>query len=304
LKNTNQNRFQGTRDIDFKEIKTACIFISPLIVLIFLFILVPVLGTFINSLFQDVAFLDKQFVFLSNFRQLFSDAGFQQALRFTLLFVLVSVPVEVILGLAFAMLMNARVPLRGLLRACVLIPWAIPAAVSGRIWELIYNYSYGLANFVFIKLGLTSEPINWLGTSLGAFSAVVAADVWKTTPFVAIIMLAGLQAIPTELFSQAKVDRANFLQVFYKVTVPLIKPVIIVALLFRTIDGLRIFDLIYVLTGGGPGGTTTSISHYAYKYFISGDFGFGSAVSVVLFIIAFLLSVFYVKVGRFKAQQV
>jgi multiple sugar transport system permease protein len=117
-------------------------------------------------------------------------------------------------------------------------------------------------------------------------------------------MLAGLQAIPMELLSQAKVDRANFLQIFYKVSVPLIKPVVIVAVLFRTIDSLRVFDLIYVLTGGGPGGATTSISQYAYKYFISGDFGYGSAVSVVLFVIAFLLSIFYVKVGRFKAQQV
>lgn len=304
MKNTNQDRFRRTRDISIKELRAAGIFISPLMILIFLFVLVPVLGTLINSLFQDVAFLGKRFVFLSNFRQLFGDSGFRQALRFTLLFVLVSVPVEIILGLTFAVLMNAKVPLRGLLRACVLIPWAIPAAVSGRIWELIYNYSYGLANFVFIELGITTEPINWLGTSLGAFSAVVVADVWKTTPFVAIIMLAGLQAIPTELFSQAKVDRANFLQVFYKVTIPLIKPVIIVAVLFRTIDGLRVFDLIYVLTGGGPGGATTSISHYAYRYFISGDFGYGSAVSVVLFVIAFLLSVFYVKVGRFEAERV
>lgn len=304
MKSTSRNRVPKTQDISFKEIKAACIFISPLIVLIFLFILVPVLGTFINSLFQDVAFLNRRLVFLRNFRQLFTDSGFQQALRFTLLFILVSVPVEIVLGLVFAVLMNAEVRLRGLLRACVLIPWVIPAAVSGRTWELIYNYSYGLANFISIKLGLTSEPINWLGTSIGAFSAVVVADVWKTTPFVAIIMLAGLQAMPIDIFHQAKVDRANFLQVFYKVTLPLIKPVIIVALLFRTIDGLRVFDLIYVLTGGGPGGATTSISHYAYKYFINGDFGYGSAVSVVLFIIAFLLSVFYVKVGQFKTEQI
>ncbi|MBN2019188.1 MAG: sugar ABC transporter permease [Sedimentisphaerales bacterium] len=291
-------------DITDKEIKAACVFISPLIVLIFLFILVPVLGTLLNSMFQDVAFLDKQFVFLRNFRQLFADSGFRQALKFTLLFVLVSVPIEIVLGMAFAMLMNTHIPLRGLLRACVLIPWAIPAAVSGRIWELIYNYSYGLANFIFTELGITTEPVNWLGTSLGAFIAVVIADVWKTTPFAAIILLAGLQAIPVELLNQARVDRANFLQVFYKVVLPLMKPIIIVALLFRTIDGLRVFDLIYVLSGGGPGGATTSISHYAYKYFLGGDFGYGSAVSVILFMIAFLLSVFYVKAGRFMTGQV
>ena len=109
--------------------------------------------------------------------------------------------------------------------------------------------------------------------------------------------------MPKELISQAKIDRANLLQIFFKVTLPLIKPVIIVALLFRTIDGLRVFDIIYVLTGGGPGGQTTSISHYAYKYFLSGDFGYGSAVSVVLFIVAFSLSVIYVKAGRFETGQ-
>jgi multiple sugar transport system permease protein len=299
-----ENRIKDRGMLIHRDIKSACLFILPLITLILLFILVPVLGTFINSLFQDVSFLDKRFIFLKNFQRLFGDSGFRQALRFTLLFILVSVPLEIILGTIFALLMNADVPFRGLLRACVLIPWAIPAAISARTWELIYNYSYGLANFVLTKLGITSGPVNWLGTSIGAFGAVVVADVWKTTPFVAIIVLAGLQAVPKELVSQAKVDRANLLQIFFKVTVPLIKPVIIVALLFRTIDGLRVFDVIYVLTGGGPGGETTSISHYAYKYFLSGDFGYGSAVSVVLFIIAFSLSVIYVKAGRFGTEQI
>jgi multiple sugar transport system permease protein len=299
-----RNKLEKNRDGTNKDIKTACIFILPLLALIFLFILVPVIGTFINSLFQDVSFLDKRFIFLKNFRRLFSDSGFRQALKFTLLFILVSVPLEIILGTVFALLMNADVPLRGLLRVCVLIPWAIPAAISARTWELIYNYSYGLANFVFTGLGLTSQPVNWLGTSLGAFGAVVVADVWKTTPFVAIIVLAGLQAVPKELISQAKVDRANLLQIFFRITLPLIRPVIIVTLLFRTIDGLRIFDMIYVLTGGGPGGETTTISHYAYKYFISGDFGYGSAASVVLFIVAFSLSVIYVKLGRFETGQI
>ncbi len=298
------NRIEKNKDAAHKEIKSACTFILPLITLIFLFILVPVLGTLVNSLFQDVSFLGKRFIFLKNFQQLLSDSGFRQALKFTLLFILVSVPLEIVLGTIFALLMNADVPLRGLLRACVLIPWAIPAAISARTWELIYNYSYGLANFIFTKIGITSQPANWLGTSIGAFGAVVAADVWKTTPFVAIIVLAGLQAVPKELISQAKVDRANFLQIFHKVTLPLIKPVIIVALLFRTIDGLRVFDMIYVLTGGGPGGATTSISHYAYKYFLSGDFGYASAVSVVLFIVAFSLSVIYIKAGRFSTDEI
>jgi multiple sugar transport system permease protein len=289
-------------DITVKEIRTACLFILPLILFILLFIVVPVAGTFAGSLFQDVAFLEEKFVLFDNYQQLMRDAAFAQAVKFTLLFVLVTVPLELVLGLLFALLLNVDVPGRGLLRGCVLIPWAIPAAISARTWELIYHYGGGLANFILLGLGISGQPVNWLGTGLGAFAAVVVADVWKTTPFVAIIMLAGLQTVPQELYAQAKVDRANFVQRFFRITLPLIKGPIIAALLFRTIDALRVFDIIYVLTGGGPGGATTSISQYAYKYYLSADFGYGSAISVVLFIIAFVLAIVYVKVGRFSTE--
>ena len=287
----------------FHELRTACLFILPLLGFVVLFILVPVIGTFVNSMFQDVSFLTaKRFCFLENYAHLWSDPGFFKALKFTLLFILVSVPLELILGLVFAMILDQDIPFRGFLRGCVLIPWAIPAAISARTWELVYNYSYGLANYICLTFGRSSEPVNWLGTSLGAFSAVVLADVWKTTPFVAIIFLAGLQAIPRDLFDQARTDRANSWQMFCKITLPILRPIIIVALLFRTIDGLRVFDLIYVLTHGGPGGSTASVSHYAYKHFSSGDFGYGSAISVVLFVIALVFSIAYIKAGRFSTE--
>jgi len=274
-------------------------FVLPLILLVGTFIVLPVIGTLITSFFVDVPFLERKFIFFKNYRQLFVDPAFWQSFRFTLLFVVVSVPLQILLGLLFAILLNEYIPLRGLLRTCILIPWAIPAAISARIWQLIYNYHYGLANFILMTFGISNTPVNWLGTGAGAFFALVISDVWKTTPFVTIILLAGLQAIPQELYFQAQIDRANMLQRFYKITLPLLKPVVIVALLFRTIDALRIFDIIYVLTNGGPGGVTTSISLYAYKYFLIGDFGYGSAVSIVLFAIAFLLSILYIKVGRF-----
>jgi multiple sugar transport system permease protein len=283
----------------FVELRESYLFVVPLILFVGGFIVLPVVGTIITSLFRDVSFLETQCVFLGNYRQMLSDGGFWQALRFTILFIAVSVPFELIVGLSFALLLNLSLPIRGFLRVCVLIPWAIPAAISARTWELIYNYSYGLANFLFMGLGITSEPINWLGSTVGAFSALVVSDLWKTAPFVAIIILAGLQAIPEELYAQAKVDRAHLFQRLFRVTLPLLRPVLIVALLFRTIDALRIFDLVYILTHGGPGGSTTSLSLYGYKYFLVGDFGYGSALSVVLFMIAFGLSFIYVKAGRF-----
>ncbi|MCD6276938.1 sugar ABC transporter permease [candidate division WOR-3 bacterium] len=283
----------------FSELRESYAFILPLMIFILIFVLLPVLGTFINSFFRDISFMQRKFILFENYKQLFNDSDFYGAIRFTILFILVSVPLEIILGLIFALILNEAVPFRGFLRACVLLPWAIPSAISGRLWELIFNYNYGLANFLCIKLGISTGPINWLGSSLGAFLGIVIADVWKTTPFVTIILLAGLSSIPIELYSQAKVDGSNFLQRFHKVTMPLLKPVLIVALLFRTIDALRIFDLVYVLTHGGPGGATTSLSLYSYRYFLAGDFGYGSAISVVLFVIAFILSVVYIKLGRF-----
>jgi multiple sugar transport system permease protein len=285
-----------------KELIEAYSFISPLLLFILLFIFVPVVGTIVTSWFKATTFLSEKFIFFENYRLLFKDVNFWQSAQFTFLFILVSVPIELFLGILFALVLNCTIPLRGLLRVCVLIPWAIPAAISARIWELIYNYNYGLLNFLFMKLGIIPKPINWLGTSLGAFFSLIIADVWKTTSFVAIILLAGLQVIPEELYAQAQVDRADFLQRFYRVTLPLLKPAIIVVLLFRTIDALRVFDLIYVITSGGPGGTTTSLSLYAYKYFVGGDFGYGSALSVILFLIAFFMSIVYVKLAGFSKE--
>jgi len=254
-------------------------------------------------MFRDVSFLQLKFIFLDNYINLVKDVGFWKSMRFTMLFILVAVPLEMIIGIAFAVVLDLNIPLRGVLRTCVLIPWVIPSAISAKIWQLIYNYSYGLANFILSTFNL-SEPINWIGTDMGAFIAIVLADVWKTASFVALLILAGLQSVPSDLHLQAKVDRANFAQTFFLITLPILKPVLLVTLLFRTIDSLRIFDVIYVLTNGGPGGATTSASLYAYKYFLGGDFGYGSAVSVLLFVVAFIMSIFYIKMSKFQDDAV
>ena len=284
----------------YREQLTGLIFLFPLLLFLCLFILVPVLGTFWESLLRDVAFLPRKFIGLGNYRSLFEDAAFWQSVRFTFGFVLVSVPVEVCLGLGIALLLNESFRGRGLLRAVVLIPWAIPAAVSGRLFELIYQYSYGAANHLLEVFKLSDTPVNWLGTPLGAFTGVVMADVWKTTPFAALILLAGLSGINGEIYQQARVDRTHLFQRFFHITLPLLKPILVVTLLFRTIMALRVFDVIYVLTGGGPGGATNALSLFAFKYFSAADFGYGSAVSVLLFVCALMLSVFYIKAGNFE----
>jgi multiple sugar transport system permease protein len=280
--------------------RTAYVFILPLAAFIGLFIVIPVVGTFWTSLFRDVTYLEPAFAFLGNYKRLASDANFWQSMRFTLLFVAVCLPLELFLGMVFALILNERLPARGVLRAAVLVPWAIPTIVAARTWELMYNYSYGLANYVLALFHIAPEPVNWLGTPLSAFGALVIADVWKTTPFVAIILLAGLQTIPEQIYEQARVDGTVFWQRFFKITLPILRPVIAVALIFRTIDTIRILDLIYVVTDGGPGGSTTSLSLYGYKFFNEGDFGYGSAIAVVVFVMAFILSITYLRVGGFR----
>ena len=274
-------------------------FMAPLLFFLMALIMFPVLGTLVDSLYRDVSYLPRKLIGLENYVALAKDPAFWKSLRFTFLFVVVSVPLEVTLGLLMALVLNESFPFRGFVRASLLIPWAVPMAISGRIFELIFNYSFGAANFLLKLFNLSAGPINWLGSDLGAFAALVITDAWKTTPFATIILLAGLSSIPRELYDQAAVDRATALQRFFRVTLPILKPVLIIAFLFRTIQALQIFDYIYVLTGGGPGGSTTSLSLFAYNYFASGDFGYGSAASVILFIMALALSALYLASGAF-----
>ena len=282
------------------ETGTAYLFNLPLMITAILFILLPVIGTILTSFFRDVTYLPTKFLLFENYKRLFADPHFWQSVQFTLLFVLVSVTFELVLGLIFAMVLNETIPGKGFLRVAILIPWAIPVAVSARVWQLIYHFDYGLLNYVIMKLGIANAPVNWLGSQTGAFVSLVISDVWKTTPFMTIILLAGLSTISRDLYKQAEIDGTNFIQRFFKITLPLLKPAIVVALLFRTIDAIRILDLIYVLTGGGPGGSTTSVSLYAYNYFVSGDFGYGSAVSVIVFVLAAMLAMIYIHFGKFS----
>ncbi|UCF69679.1 MAG: sugar ABC transporter permease [candidate division WOR-3 bacterium] len=283
-----------------RKIKEPVSFLLPLIFFIAAFLLFPVLGTFWNSLWQDVPFMARRFVAFDNYVGLMKDGQFWQASFFTIAFACISVSLEMAFGMITALILNEKSRLRGALRGIALIPWAIPSVIGARIWQLIFRYDYGVANITLKAIGI--GPVNWLGTSAGAFAALVLADVWRTTPFVAIILLAGLQTVPDDVLKQAQIDGANIFQRFHRITLPMIKPIIMVAILFRTIDAMRVFDLIYVITGGGPGGTTASLSVYGYKFFLTGDFGYGSAVSVILFIIALTTAIIYMEIGKLRSQ--
>jgi len=199
-----------------------------------------------------------------------------------------------VLGLAIALAVANAGRTRSIVYGAVLVPWAVPGVVSARIWEWMYNPETGVLN------RLLGARFNWLGDPTWALHAAIAMDVWKSTPFVALLLLAGLQTIPRDLYRAAAVDGAGAWTTFRRVTLPLLVPVILVAVVFRTIDGLRVFDAIYVLTGGGPANGTETLSIYAYKTLMrSGDFGYGSTLSVATFVCVVLIGISFVRfLGR------
>ena len=182
------------------------------------------------------------------------------------------------------------------MRAAVLVPWAIPTVVAALLWRFMFEGQSGIVNTVLVSLGLLREPVVWFIHPTAAWVPVILADVWKTTPFVALLLLAGLQNIDASLYEAARIDGATAWRQFRYVTLPLLKPAILVALIFRTLDGFRVFDLIYVLTGGGPGTSTEPVALYTFNALLQNlRFGYGSALSVIVFVITFGLALVYIK---------
>ncbi|OGH59257.1 MAG: hypothetical protein A3G34_02960 [Candidatus Lindowbacteria bacterium RIFCSPLOWO2_12_FULL_62_27] len=211
-----------------------------------------------------------------------------QSVRVTLAFSLMSVALELALGLVFALLLNAPFRGRGWARAIVILPWALPTAVMAMSWRWILNDTYGVFNDVLLRLGLIDAPVAWLGRPETAFASIVLADVWKTTPFVTLILLAGLQSIPKDLYEALRIDGAGAWSRFRLITLPMLRPAIALALTFRLIQALGVFDLVWVLTGGGPAGRTYTVSLYIYdNLFRYQDPGYGAVITVT-----FMLSVF------------
>ena len=228
---------------------------------------------------------------------LLADPTWWQAVWNTVYFTVIACSIETILGLIVALVLNAQFPFRGFVRAAILVPWAIPTIVSAKMWDWMLNDQFGILNDLFMTVGLISAPIAWTSSPDTAMWAVIMVDVWKTTPFMALLILAGMQMLPGDIYEAAKVDGINPIKVFFKVTLPLIKPAIMVAIIFRMLDSLRIFDLIYVLTPNNA--QTVTMSVYARQHLFDFDnFAYGSAASTLLFLIIAGITVLYIMVGR------
>jgi trehalose/maltose transport system permease protein len=239
------------------------------------------------------------FVGLDNYRFLLADPDWWQAVRNTVVFAAVSVTLETVLGLVIALTLDARMRGRGPLRAAMLIPWAIPTVVSAQMWGWMLHDQVGVVNAGLLALGLIGETRAWTADPALALVSVIAVDVWKTTPFMALLTLAALQLLPAELYEAAEVDGLGPVGRFFLITLPLIWPALMVAVIFRLLDALRVFDLMYVLTGNSR--ATASMSVYARQHLVDfQDVGYGSAAATLLFLTVALVTVMVITLGRVR----
>lgn len=291
-----------TDTIRKREKQTGWLLITPaLIILAFVFVY-PIARAFWLSLFtQNLGTqLEPIFSGFNNYGRMVGDGRFWQSLWNTTIFTTVAIFLELVFGMTFALVLNQAFFGRSFARTAALIPWALPTAVMGLAWAWIFNDQYGVINDILFRLGIINEAITWLGEPTRAMFALIVADVWKTTPFIALILLAGLQSISSDLYEAHAIDGATPIQSFKQITLPLLVPQILISLLFRFAQSFGIFDLVQVMTGGGPAGATEMVSIYIYatvrRYL---DFGYGAALVTV----TFLLLIIVVAIAAFFLSQ-
>jgi len=285
---------------EMKEANLAFLFIAPTLLIVGLVFVWPVLYSLWLSFnrYNLSVSPNPLFVWLHNYTLIFTDPLYRSdvlgSTGTTVLFTVISVPVELVLGLAFALLFNEEFRGRTLFRSVMIVPYAMLTISNGLVWNYILDPTYGTLNVILQRWGLIGGYHNWLGSPAGALGWVIVADVWKTTPFITIILLASLQTFPGNVYRAAEVDGAGTLARFWRVTLPLLRPAILVALVLRTLGAFRIYDIIYVLTSGGPANATNVLSYYVYQQaFVDFHIGYASAVAYLTTIAMILIIVVY-----------
>jgi len=283
------------------EARFAFLLLLPAALVVFGVVLYPIARTFVISLFAVDSPLPGSYPFvgISNYIRVFQDPSFYGVLGHTLYFTLVSTAAELVLGIAVALLLNSPLRARWFWRSLVVLPWALPTIVNGALWRWIYNGQYGALNGLLETLHLSDTPQQWLGSPFLALNMVIVADVWKNTSIVVFFILAGLQTIPSDLYEAARIDGANAWVAFWRLTLPLLAPSIAVVLVLRTIEAFKVFDIIYVMTGGGPASGTQTVAFYTYLQAFSNQlFGYGSALAYLIVLAVFSLAMVYLRILR------
>ncbi len=276
--------------------------VFPTVLLILVIAVYPMIDSLRISLVDNPLVPSPSFVGLENYSTVFSDPIFTTAMGTTLIFTVISVALETLFGLGIALLINKTFPGRGLVRAAILVPWAFPTVVSAQMWLLMYNDQTGIITYILQSLHLLAAGGTLIGSRNGVIIASVITDVWKTTPFMSLLILAGLQVIPAELYEAASVDGSTRWQQFLNITMPMLKNPLIIALLFRTLDAVRVFDLFYVF---GQRSVPSMASYADFKMFAGtpGDFAPGVAAAVIVFIIGIIISLIFVSMIRDVLKQ-
>ena len=296
---TSRRRRRPTTKLQRRQTRLAWLLLVPSLAVV-AFVAIYPLGKTVYQSFTDQEFLQLEptrWVGLQNYRNLWHDSVFRGAVWKTVEFTLITVGFEFALGLAIALVVNSSFKGRGVMRAVMLVPWAIPTVVAAQMWKWMLDDTFGVVNDLGVRSHLIAHSHAWIAEPSTALASVCAVDIWKTTPFVALLLLAGLQVIPGDLYEAAEVDGASQLQQFWKITLPLLAPAILVTLIFRTLDALRVFDVFYVFFGNRPDTQTMAI--YNQDTIVgSGYVGYGAAISVAIFLIIALFVVIYVTFMR------
>lgn len=293
------------RNSRWQEHRLAYLLVIPSLVLLGGIILYPIVDNFVISLYKYDLTKPwfRPFVGVGNYKDLLHNAEFWTSVGRAAYFTVASVSLEVVLGLAIALFLNMQFPGRGVLKALIILPWAVPTVVSAIMWKWIFDANYGALNGLLLQLGVIQQYQAWLTRPMTAMNLIVAADVWHQTPFVVFIFLASLTTIPDTLYEAARVDGASALRSLQRITLPLLRPAFLIVLVVRTMEAFRVFDLVYVMTGGGPANATQVITYYTYvstfSYLHLGD---GAAQSFLVSTFILILSVVYIRLLGSKVE--
>ncbi|WP_118134367.1 carbohydrate ABC transporter permease [Oceanicella sp. SM1341] len=287
------------------KVRSALVFLAPMLLALALAAGWP-LGRTLWFAFTDASLTDNGYSFIgfenfwnSEWGGLLEDGNWWQAVGNTLYFTFVSVALETVLGVGIALALDVPFRGRAIVRAAVLIPWAIPTVVSAKMWGWMLHDQFGLINDLGMSLGLLDQPVAWMANSATALTAIVAVDVWKTTPFMALLVLAALQMLPRDIYEAARIDGIHPVRVFFRVTLPLIRPALMVAVIFRGLDALRAFDLMYAMTANNE--STMTMSVFARQQLVDfQDVGYGSAAAALLFVMVAVLTAAVLTLGRVR----
>lgn len=292
-----KTRFRRYRDLQLTEEELATALLLPVVAYLLVISFYPIVDTVWGSLHSGYVLENRptEFIGLSNYEALMGSGSFWNSLIVSLIYTFVSVPVELVLGLGLALLLNRTFKGKYFIQAAILFPWALPTIINARIWAWMFHGEYGVINDMLIRLGILDSTFSFLAIPDAALASMVFITIWKTSSFMALILLAGLAGIPGHLYEAARMDGASRWRQFRDITLPLLKPTILVALIFRTLPAFQAFGLPYGLTGGGPAEATTTLVLFTHRItFTSLNFGRGSAAATVITLIALVISLLYV----------